>query len=191
MTVAGRSWDGQAGGRHPASAPRLWLRTAAQCHRQKMRPGYVPARHCGTGLNGGTFKQAAPGAATCRAMPAALQTAPSGRQPGQAAARGPCCQGRRGDPAAGSLLSGQITGQDRTDPARGAGALSRKRQGQGAHGRAGGPAARSGGHPADPRAAARKARKTWAGADSGRFFGQVRPTSIDGTPSMVWRCSIR
>ena len=172
MTVAGRS------------------RTAAQDHRQKMRPGYLPARQSGTGPDGGTFRQAAPGAATCRALPAALHTAPSGRQPGQAAAPGPCCQGRRGGPAAGSPLSGHITGQDRTGPERpGAGCrcLVAKAARPWAHGHA----ARSGGHPADPRAAERKARKTWAGADSGRFFGQVRPTSIDGIPSMVWRCSIR
>jgi hypothetical protein len=43
---------------------------------------------------------------------------------------------------------------------------------------------------ADPRAAERKVRKTWDGADSGRLFGQVRPTSIEGTASTVWRCSI-
>ena len=189
MTVAGRSWDGQAGGRHPASAPVAADSSAMSSSEDAFRVCACPSMRYRTewrnlqasGPRCGDLPGHACGFANCAVRP----PAGTGRSawpllPGQA--RGPCCR-------IASVRSHHRTGPER--PGAGGRGLIAKAARQGGTCRVGGPAARSGGHPADPRAAERKARKTWAGADSGRFFGQVRPTSIDGTPSMVWRCSIR
>ena len=45
-------------------------------------------------------------------------------------------------------------------------------------------------HVPAPRVAEMNAVKTLAGTDKGRLFGHVRPTSIEGIDSTVWRCSI-
>ena len=65
----------------------------------------------------------------CRATHVALPTALPGRQLKQTAACDLGRQGRRGGAAVGSLLPSHVAGLDQKDPAQGAGALSRTRQG--------------------------------------------------------------